>query len=238
MTNLSDISGSGKLVEILREHVVEPIKNNEPGAGRRIIIYGPPGTGKTFVAKAIAGELGLEFMRISPSDSPQYVGDTVASASNRTLLFYDEIEKVMDNPLLTDSIRQMPKDVTVIGATNFPWKISRLANEGFNSLVFLPEPDFEARKGILKHFLKDDAESVDLDRIAEMTEGCTAAGLYKICNLAKGKETIISESVYETASNYTPTTIKNWLIELKANKGSMDEESFKPMFDWLKKKSG
>lgn len=83
MTALSDIKGSTLLVDIIRKHVVEPFKGNVPGASKRVLIYGPPGTGKTFVASAIAGELGMTFRKINPADDAEKIMDAVRSAHPR-----------------------------------------------------------------------------------------------------------------------------------------------------------
>jgi len=56
----------------------------------------------------------------------------------------------------------------------------------FDKLLYVPPPDIEARKEILKIHLKKKplAEDVDIEDIARRTEGYTGADLAAVCNTA------------------------------------------------------
>jgi hypothetical protein len=69
------------------------------------LLYGPPGTSKTFLAKAIAGELGWPLISVSPSDFLAK-GDahiepraqeifTAFSGGSRMVFFFDEIDELI-----------------------------------------------------------------------------------------------------------------------------------------------
>ena len=91
-----------EIVEFLRN----PEKFTKVGAAipHGILLYGPPGTGKTLLARAVAGEAGVQFLSISGSDFMEmYVG--VGASRVRDLfeqarrlapaiIFIDEIDAV------------------------------------------------------------------------------------------------------------------------------------------------
>ena len=75
-----DVAGADEEKEELAEIVrflKEPDKYLELGARipKGVLLVGPPGTGKTLLAKAVAGEAGVQFLSISGSDFVElYVG--------------------------------------------------------------------------------------------------------------------------------------------------------------------
>ncbi|GAB6148033.1 CDC48 family AAA ATPase [Stetteria hydrogenophila] len=114
------------------------------------------------------------------------------------IVFFDEIDAIAPargyrhdtsgvtdrivNQLLTEMDGIVPlKNVVVIAATNRPDIIDpALLRPGrFDRVIYVPPPDKEARKQILEiHTRKVPlAEDVDLDKLAEMTEGYTGADL-------------------------------------------------------------
>jgi len=63
----ADVAGEDEAVEELeeiREFLASPDKFHKVGARipRGVLLYGPPGCGKTYIARALAGELGAAFM--------------------------------------------------------------------------------------------------------------------------------------------------------------------------------
>ena len=108
-TTFSDVAGADEEKEELQE-IVDFLKT--PGKfidlGARIpkgvLLVGPPGTGKTLLARAVAGEAGVQFLSISGSDFVEmYVGvgasrvrDLFAEASKVApcIIFIDEIDTI------------------------------------------------------------------------------------------------------------------------------------------------
>ena len=105
----ADVAGADEAKQELEE-VVEflktPDKFNELGARipKGVLLFGPPGTGKTLLAKAVAGEAGVQFFTISGSDFVEmFVGvgasrvrDLFKTAKEKApcIIFIDEIDAV------------------------------------------------------------------------------------------------------------------------------------------------
>ncbi|MCL7383295.1 MAG: CDC48 family AAA ATPase [Thaumarchaeota archaeon] len=81
------------------------------------------------------------------------------------------------------------RDVVVIAATNRPDIIDpALLRPGrFDKLIYVPPPDKNARREIFKIHLRNTPllDDVDLDYLAEKTEGYTGADIAGICSTAK-----------------------------------------------------
>ena len=102
----ADVAGCDEEKAELAE-VVEFLKN--PGAftsmGARIpkgvLLVGPPGTGKTLIAKAVAGEAGVQFLSISGSD---FVELYVGVGASRVRDLFNEAKKVAPAIIFIDEI--------------------------------------------------------------------------------------------------------------------------------------
>lgn len=150
-----DVGGQEKALEELKEVVELPLKHPEQFKNlgikpyKGVLIYGPPGVGKTLIAKAIAGETGATFIKISGADLVQkYIGEgsklvskifEIARKKAPTIIFIDEIDaiggkRVYDSTgaqdeiartltqLLTeiDGFNSVVDGIFIIGATNLP----------------------------------------------------------------------------------------------------------------------
>ena len=178
--------------------------------GGGILLFGPPGCGKTMLARAIAGECEVSFISVSLSQLlDKWVGNTEKAIARLfhearlkapTLIFFDELDalggarsegqswerKFIGQLLMElDGIRGQNRQVVVMGATNAPWNIDiALRRPGrFGTPIYVPPPDFEARKEILCLYLGKKplvAEDIDLDELARRTELFSAAALQQL----------------------------------------------------------
>ncbi|PWV36668.1 MAG: AAA family ATPase, partial [Desulfurococcaceae archaeon] len=184
--------------ELFRHLGIEPPKG--------VLLYGPPGVGKTLLAKALANEVGAYFIAINgPEIMSKFYGESEqrlreifeeARKNAPAIIFIDEIdaiapkreevvgevEKRVVAQLLTlmDGLAERGR-VIVIGATNRPDAVDpALRRPGrFDREIEIPPPDKKARREILAVHTRSVPldESVNLDRIAEMTHGYTGADL-------------------------------------------------------------
>ncbi|MHA1780148.1 MAG: CDC48 family AAA ATPase [Candidatus Thorarchaeota archaeon] len=172
-----------------------------------VLLFGPPGNGKTLLAKAVATESEANFISIrGPEIFNKYVGESekavreIFKKARQTapcVLFFDEIDAIMtargraDDTGVSQRIvnqflaeldgMQSLQNVLVIGATNRADILDPavLRPGRFDSIVFVPPPDKEARLAILKVHTKNMPlhEDVDLEALAEKTEGYSGADL-------------------------------------------------------------
>ena len=186
--------------------------NAKPPKG--ILLYGPPGTGKTLLAKAVATESeanfisvkGPEFLNKWVGESEKAVRETFRKARQASpcVIFMDEIDSIVpvrgtggDSNVTERVVSQMlteldglepMNDVVVIAATNRPDMIDpALLRPGrFDKSIYVAPPDKESRKSIFEIHTrgKPMEEDVDLDKLADQTEGCTGADISAICNEA------------------------------------------------------
>ena len=102
----NDVAGADEEKEELQE-IVEFLRDPQKfiALGARIpkgvLLVGPPGTGKTLLAKAVAGEAGVQFLSISGSD---FVELYVGVGASRVRDLFEEAKKVAPAVVFIDEI--------------------------------------------------------------------------------------------------------------------------------------
>ncbi|MEV6330118.1 ATP-binding protein [Streptomyces sp. NPDC051909] len=217
---LADVGGMREVKERLEAAFLAPMRNPELrrlyGKSLRggLLLYGPPGCGKTFIARAVAGELGASFLSVSLADildmyigtSERNVHDIFETARRQApcVVFLDELDALgakrsrMHHSGLRNVVNQLLTEldgvdgdrnegVFVLAATNVPWDVDlalRRPGRLDRTLLVLP-PDAPAREAILRYHLRErPIESVDLGRIAKATEDFSGADLAHVCESA------------------------------------------------------
>ncbi len=209
--SLEDVGGLAEPKRRLREAVEWPLSYGplfeaaaaDPPTG--ILLHGPPGTGKTLLARAIAGESGVNFVRVAgPEVLDRYVGESeeaIRAAFERArrtapaILFLDEIDAIAGgrgeghavtdrvvSQLLTELDRAADHpSLVVIGATNRMESLEpALRRPGrLETHVHVPTPSEADRRDILDIHTTETplGPDVDLDTLAAETDGYSGAQL-------------------------------------------------------------
>ena len=179
-----------------------------------ILIFGPSGTGKTLLAKSVATESEANFISIrGPELLSKWVGESErgvrevfrrARQASPCIIFFDEIDALAPlrglggesmvtervvSQLLTelDGIQSL-SGVVVLAATNRMDMVDpALLRAGrFDKLLYIPQPDKDARRQILgiQTKWKRISTDLDLDRVAEMTDAFSGADITAVVNTA------------------------------------------------------
>ncbi|KAK8509843.1 hypothetical protein V6N12_001915 [Hibiscus sabdariffa] len=176
-----------------------------------ILLFGPPGTGKTMLAKAVATEAGANFINISMSsitskwfgEGEKYVKAVFSLASKiaPSVIFVDEVDSMLgrrENPGEHEAMRKMKNEfmvnwdglrtkdkerVLVLAATNRPFDLDEAVIRRLPRRLMVNLPDAPNREKILGVILAKEELSpdVDLEAIANMTEGYSGSDLKNLC---------------------------------------------------------
>lgn len=181
----ADVAGAdeakAELAEVV-EFLREPSKFQRLGAKipRGVLLLGPPGTGKTLLARAVAGEAGVQFLSISGAD---FVEMFVGVGASRVRDLFEQAKKVAPAIVFIDEIDAVGRQrgaglggghdereqtlnallvemdgfeqntgVIIIAATNRPDVLDpALLRPGrFDRQIVVDRPDRRGREGILK----------------------------------------------------------------------------------------
>ncbi|CAJ1815087.1 unnamed protein product [Sphenostylis stenocarpa] len=181
---------------------------------RGLLLFGPPGNGKTMLAKAVASESQATFFNVTAASlTSKWVGEgeklvrtlfMVAISRQPSVIFIDEIDSIMSTRLANendasrrlksefliqfDGVTSNPDDIViVIGATNKPQELDDAVLRRLVKRIYVPLPDENVRKLLLKHKLKGQAFSLpsrDLERLVKETEGYSGSDLQALCEEA------------------------------------------------------
>lgn len=219
LVRLADVAGMEHVKQRLDAAFLTPMTN--PDKARRfghsmrggLLLYGPPGCGKTFIARAVAGELGANFLSVTLADAlDMWMGQSeknirrifdTARANTPCVLFIDEVDalggkrsnmhhtgmRTVVSQLLTelDSVEDNNAGVFVLGATNHPWDLdSAMRRPGrFDRMLFVTPPDDAARMAIIQLNLRGKpVGDIAYASLVRKTEDFSGADLTHLCQAA------------------------------------------------------
>ena len=216
---LEDVAGMTEVKQRLEAAFLAPMRNPELrklyGKSLRggLLLYGPPGCGKTFVARAVAGELGARFLSVSFADLiDMFVGRSernihelfdVARRNAPCVIFLDEVDAIgqkrsqLRNTPMRSAVNQLLLElddvandntgVFLLAATNHPWDVdSALRRPGrFDRTLLVLPPDAKAREGVFRYHLRDrPVAGIDLTKLSRLTDGYSGADIAHVCETA------------------------------------------------------
>ncbi|XP_003704128.3 fidgetin-like protein 1 [Megachile rotundata] len=179
-----------------------------------ILLFGPPGTGKTLIGKCIASQSKSTFFSISASSlTSKWIGEgekmvralfAVARVYQPAVIFVDEIDSLLtqrsetehesSRRLKTEFLVQLDGAATgdedhilIVGATNRPQELDEAARRRLVKRLYVPLPEFEARKQIINNLLitiSHNLDEEDVNNIAEQSKGYSGADMSNLCKEA------------------------------------------------------
>jgi cell division protease FtsH len=183
-TRFNDVAGcdeaKDELVEVV-DFLKNPTRYTDIGGKipKGVLLVGPPGTGKTLLARAVAGEAGVAFFRVSGADFVEmFVGvgaarvrdlfgqarqkapciifidelDAIGKSRTNNMSGNDEREQTLNQLLVEMDGFDSTTGVIVLSATNRPEILDpALLRAGrFDRQVLVDRPDVKGRESILR----------------------------------------------------------------------------------------
>ena len=215
---MADYGGRPDLCETIDNSVIVPFRDRPEQARQlgvpvpTILLYGPPGTGKTYLAKALAGEIGYPYVTLSGGDvlsryinaSTEQVNDLFAEAralaayAGGALIFIDEIDSVLkarqstnqhaeDRKVVNEFLSHIEdigeQNILFIGATNVHDELDSAALSRFDKELFVDLPGEHTRREIIATHLDDRAHVVTDDEIADLAEATDGLSARDLTNI-------------------------------------------------------
>ena len=214
----ADVAGEdeakAELVEVV-DFLKNPGRYTDMGARipKGVLLVGPPGTGKTLLAKAVAGEAGVPFFRMSGADFVEmFVGvgaarvrDLFKQAKEKSpcIIFIDEIDaigrkrsdaSIGGNDEREQTLNQLLVEmdgfdsrtgVIILGATNRAEVLDpALLRPGrFDRQVLVDKPDLNGREAILRIHTKKMKLAADVD-LKKIAQGSAGLAGADLANIA------------------------------------------------------
>ncbi len=127
--------------------------------------------------------------------------------------------------------------IYVIAATNKPWRLDEAFIRRFQKRIFVPLPDKEARRELLKLYtnslkLSDD---VDIEKLADMLDGYTSSDIKDIVMAAHLRTIKELFEKYGRSGSPREVSLGDFINVIKIRKPSVTREAVKVYESWYEK---
>ncbi len=252
MQELKDYVTQKVIFMIKNKELAEQYRITPPNG---MLLYGPPGCGKTFFAEKFAEETGFNFMLVKSSD----IGSSLvhgteakiqklfakAAKNNPIVLCFDEFDALVPvrgahgseyqsgevNEFLAQMNNCAKKGIFIVATSNRPDKIDPaiLRTGRIDKQVFVPLPDYEARKAMFQMYIakRPTTEDLNLDEYAQKTDGYIASDIAFIVNdaamtAAYTRQPISHALMLTSISNIKPSLQKEVIEEYSQIQNKMN----------------
>ncbi|MGQ9478402.1 MAG: AAA family ATPase [Thermoproteota archaeon] len=180
-----------------------------------------------------------------------------SSSSEPAIIFVDEVESIVGTHIYEtggeararlqlqqemDGLMSKGKveHLYVIAATNNPWLLPDAFLRRFEERLYVPPPDFRARKLLFMYFTSklNLRPPIYYDELARLTEGYSAHDIENIC---KDAFKITIEEFFEQGDpmkgNPRPVSMEDLVKAIRSRGSSISKESLQKMEEWKKEKS-
>ncbi|KAL4239526.1 Fidgetin-like protein 1 [Mactra antiquata] len=235
------------------------------GPPKGLLLFGPPGTGKTLIGKCIASQSKSTFFCISASSlTSKWVGEgekmvralfAVARSRQPAVVFIDEIDSLLtqrtdgeneaSRRIKTEFLVQLDGASTssedrllVIGATNRPQEIDEAARRRFVKRLYIPLPEYPARRTIITNLLKQQSYELNedqLNKICDNTDGFSGADMATLCReaaLGPIRDMSFGDIENISADQVRPICFKDFGDALHNVKPSVSEKDLDIYIEW------
>ncbi len=207
MAELKDYLYKHVIFVIKDKEIAEKYRITPPNG---MLLYGPPGCGKTFFAEKFAEETGFNFLLIKASDvGSSYVHGSqekisklfkLAEKNAPIVLCFDEFDALVPdrstfgiqsqagevNEFLSQMNNCAKRGIFIVATSNRPDKIDPavLRTGRIDKNVYVPLPDYEARKEMFSLYLakRPTTDDINIEELAANTEGYIASDIAFIVN--------------------------------------------------------
>ncbi|KAJ1977320.1 putative 26S proteasome subunit yta6 [Dimargaris xerosporica] len=236
------------------------------GPPKGLLLFGPPGTGKTLIGKCIASQSGATFFSISSSSlTSKWVGDgekmvralfAVARCNQPAVIFIDEIDSLLTHRtdgeveasrrIKTEFLIQFDgcgtgsddDRILVVGATNRPQEIDEAARRRFRKRLYIPLPEREGRKTIVKNLLrkqKNCLTDAEIEELCQLTDGYSGSDMDGLCREAAiGPIRSIGDICSISADDVRPVAFADFQIALTQIRASVSDRDLELYTAWNK----
>ncbi|WP_239066161.1 ATP-binding protein [Microbacterium hibisci] len=247
---LADVAGLEEVKRHLESSFLAPMRNPDLarmfGKAPRgsLLMYGPPGCGKTFIARAVAGELGAGFLHVTLADiMGQYFGESekaiqalfkAARSARPCVIFIDEFDaiggrrttssspasqalRMVTSQLLEefDGVDASNEGIYVLAATNRPWDIDpALRRPGRLDRTVLILPPDEPARGAILRHALRDKPAAAIDT----TDIVARTREFSGADLSYIVETAVESAFMDSLQAGVPRMITTYDLEAAASR--------------------